>query len=277
MNRVIFTVNDKVDQAVAVPIAKGYQKVTPQPVRQAVSNFFSNIGDLDNFANSMLQLHITEAMETLMRFTMNSIFGVGGLFDIATQAGLPKHRQDFGLTLGRWGMPSGPYLVLPLFGPSSFRDSVGFAVDFRFNPIHYMEWQPRTVLYGVQFVSVRSDLLGATSLLEQAALDKYSFVRDAYTQQRRALLRGTGAPAQALPDYGDEESGATPAEPASGTPGAPGGVPMYTDPGDATAPGGAGGASGNGPAVPDYTDPGDSSAAPAAPASGGAAPATTPK
>jgi phospholipid-binding lipoprotein MlaA len=281
MNRVIFTVNDKVDQAVAVPIAKGYQKVTPQPIRQAVSNFFSNIGDLDNFANSMLQLHITEAMETLMRFTMNSIFGVGGLFDIATQAGLPKHRQDFGLTLGRWGMPSGPYLVLPLFGPSSFRDSVGFAVDFRFNPIHYMEWQPRTVLYGVQFVSVRSDLLGATSLLEQAALDKYSFVRDAYTQQRRALLRGTGAPAQALPDYGDEDSGATPAEPASGTPGAPGGVPggvpTYTDPGDATAPGGAGGASGSGPAVPDYSDPGDSSAAPAAPASGGAAPATTPK
>jgi len=216
-------------------------------------------------------------METLMRFTMNSIFGVGGLFDIATQAGIPKHRQDFGLTLGRWGIPSGPYLVLPLFGPSSFRDSVGFAVDFRFNPIHYMEWQPRTVLYGVQFVSVRSDLLGATSLLEQAALDKYSFVRDAYTQQRRALLRSTGAPAQALPDYGDDDSSATPAEPASGTPGAPGGVPDYTDPGDATSPGGAGGASGNGPAVPDYSDPGDSSAAPAAPASGGAAPATTPK
>jgi phospholipid-binding lipoprotein MlaA len=263
MNRVIFTVNDKVDQAVAVPIAKGYQKVTPQPIRQAISNFFSNIGDLDNFANSMLQLHITEAFETLMRFTMNSVFGIGGLIDFATPAGLPKHKQDFGLTLGRWGVPSGPYLVLPLFGPSSFRDSIGFAVDFRFNPIHYMDWQPRTVLYGVQFVSVRSDLLGATSLLEQAALDKYSFVRDAYTQQRRALLRGTGAPAQALPDYGDDDSGAAPAEPASGTTGAPAGVPMYTDPGDATSPGGAG--SDKGPAVPDYTDPGE------APAQGGGA------
>ncbi|APR38262.1 MlaA family lipoprotein [Paraburkholderia sp. SOS3] len=261
MNRVIFNVNDKVDTAVAVPLAKGYQKVTPQPLRQAISNFFSNIGDLDNFANSMLQLHITEAVETLMRFTMNTVFGVGGLLDFATPAGLPKHKQDFGLTLGRWGMPSGPYLVLPLFGPSSFRDSVGFAVDFRFNPIHYLDWEPRTVLYGVQFLSVRSDLLGATSLLQQAALDKYSFVRDAYTQQRRALLRGTGAPEQALPDYGDEESGAAPAEPASGAAGsssAPAGVPMYTDPGNAPA----GGGNDGGPAVPNYSDPGDSSSSP---------------
>jgi phospholipid-binding lipoprotein MlaA len=257
MNRVIFNVNDKVDTAVAVPIAKGYQKVTPQPIRQAISNFFSNIGDLDNLANSLLQLHITEAAETLMRFTMNTVFGIGGLLDFATPAGLPKHRQDFGLTLGRWGVPSGPYLVLPLFGPSSFRDSIGFAVDFRFNPIHYLDWQPRTVLYGVQFVSVRSDLLGATNLLQQAALDKYSFVRDAYTQQRRALLRGTGAPEQALPDYGDsDESGAAPAAPASGS--APAGVPVYTDPGNAPA----GGGDSNDPAVPDYSDPGD--AAPAA-------------
>jgi phospholipid-binding lipoprotein MlaA len=257
MNRVIFNVNDKVDTAVAVPLAKGYQKVTPQPLRQAISNFFSNIGDLDNFANSMLQLHITEAAETLMRFTMNTIFGIGGLLDFATPAGLPKHKQDFGLTLGRWGMPSGPYLVLPLFGPSSFRDSVGFAVDFRFNPVHYLDWEPRTILYGVQFLSVRSDLLGATNLLQQAALDKYSFVRDAYTQQRRALLRGTGAPEQALPDYGDEESGAAPAEPASGAAGsssAPAGVPVYTDPGNAPA----GGGSDGGPAVPNYSDPGES-------------------
>jgi len=268
MNRVIFNVNDKVDTAVAVPLAKGYQKVTPQPLRQAISNFFSNIGDLDNFANSMLQLNITEAVETLMRFTMNTVFGVGGLLDFATPAGLPKHKQDFGLTLGRWGMPSGPYLVLPVFGPSSFRDSIGFAVDFRFNPVHYLDWEPRTILYGVQFLSVRSDLLGATSLLQQAALDKYSFVRDAYTQQRRALLRGAGAPEQALPNYGDEESGAAPAEPASGAAGsssAPAGVPIYTDPGNAPA----GGGSDDGPAVPNYNDPGSSSST-SPPASQGA-------
>src|SRR6201991_2737018 len=99
MNRVIFNVNYKVDTAVAVPLAKGYQKVTPQPLRQAISNFFSNLGDLDNFANSLLQLHITDATESLMRFAMNSTFGLGGLIDFATPAGLPKHKEDFGLTL----------------------------------------------------------------------------------------------------------------------------------------------------------------------------------
>ncbi len=255
MNRAIFTVNDKVDEVVAVPIAKGYQKVTPQPLRTAISNFFSNLGDLDNLANSLLQLHITEAAETLMRLTMNTVFGLGGLLDFATPAGLPKHRQDFGLTLGRWGVPSGPYLVLPFFGPSSVRDSMGFAVDFRFSPIHYMEPAVRNPMYGAQFVSVRSDLLGATDLLQQAALDKYSFVRDAYTQQRRALLRGAGAPADALPDYGEpDESGAEPAAPASGA--APSGLPDYTDPGESTDTGAPDSA------LPKYTDPGAAATVP---------------
>ncbi|WP_199540617.1 MlaA family lipoprotein [Paraburkholderia kururiensis] len=202
MNRAIFKFNDTVDQAIAVPIAKGYQKVTPQPFRTAVSNFFSNLGDISNFANDLLQLKITDATEDLMRVAFNSTFGLGGLLDWATPAGLPKHKQDFGLTLGRWGIPSGPYLVLPIFGPSSFRDSVGLAVDVRFNPMNYMEPAVRNPMYGAQFVSVRSDLLGASSLLEQAALDKYSFVRDAYTQQRKSLLKGSSAP-PALPDYGD--------------------------------------------------------------------------
>ena len=138
-NRAIFKFNDVIDRAVAQPVAKGYTKVTPQPLRQAISNFFSNLGDLGNLANNLLQLHITDATEDLMRFAMNSVFGFGGIVDFATPAGLPKHNQDFGLTLGRWGVPSGPYLVLPLFGPSSFRDSLGFAVDFRFNPLTYAE------------------------------------------------------------------------------------------------------------------------------------------
>lgn len=202
MNRAIFKFNDTVDQAIAVPIAKGYQKVTPQPFRTAVSNFFSNLGDISNFANDLLQLKITDATEDLMRVAFNSTFGLGGLLDWATPAGLPKHKQDFGLTLGRWGIPSGPYLVLPIFGPSSFRDSVGLAVDVRFNPMNYMEPAVRNPMYGAQFVSVRSDLLGASNLLEQAALDKYSFVRDAYTQQRKSLLKSSSAP-PALPDYGD--------------------------------------------------------------------------
>jgi phospholipid-binding lipoprotein MlaA len=219
MNRAIFSFNDAVDKSVAVPIAKGYQKVTPHPVRTAISNFFSNIGDLGNIANEVLQLKITDATEDLMRFTMNTVFGVGGLIDFATLAKLPKHHQDFGLTLGRWGVPSGPYLVLPVFGPSTFRDSVGLAVDVRFNLLNYIDPPTRTQLYILQFVSTRSDLLGATNILEQAALDKYSFVRDAYLQQRRARLGGGVSGAPALPNYGDEESpSAAPAAPAAPSP-----------------------------------------------------------
>jgi phospholipid-binding lipoprotein MlaA len=273
VNRVVFNFNDGVDRYVAVPVAKGYQKVTPQPLRTAVSNFFSNLGDLTNAANALLQLKITDATEDIMRFAFNSVFGLGGLLDWATPAGLPKHHQDFGLTLGHWGIPSGPYLVLPLFGPSTVRDSMGLVVDVKFNPLNYMEPAVRNPLYVLQFVSTRSDLLGATDLLQQAALDKYSFVRDAYTQQRRARLRGTSDNAPPLPNYDDQDdSGA--AAPAAGAPaaGAPAALPNYADPGDAAqAPNAASGAATGAPAgVPNYTDPGDTPASGAA----GAVPAT---
>ncbi|WP_323119156.1 MlaA family lipoprotein [Burkholderia alba] len=235
MNRAIFKFNDAVDQTIAVPIAKGYQKVTPSPVRTAVSNFFSNLGDLGNIANNLLQLRVTDATEDLMRVAMNTVFGVAGLIDIATPAGLPKHHQDFGLTMARWGVPAGPYLVLPVFGPSSLRDGVGRAVDVRFNLLNYIEPAARNPMYIAQFISARSDLLGATDLLQQAALDKYSFVRDAYTQQRRSMTYKSGQGDQnALPDYGDPgdpEHGAAP----DGKRGEPGGLPQYQDPGDTPA------------------------------------------
>jgi len=270
MNRAIFSFNDGVDRYIAVPAAKGYQKVTPQPLRTAVSNFFSNLGDLTNAANALLQLKITDATEDIVRFAFNSTFGLGGLIDWATPAGLPKHHQDFGLTLGHWGIPSGPYLVLPLFGPSTVRDSMGLIVDVKFNPLNYMEPAVRNPLYVLQFVSVRSDLLGASSLLEQAALDKYSFVRDAYTQQRQSRLRGSGDNPAPLPNYDDHGDSGASATPAAGAPAA-GGLPSYADPGDAAeAPNAASGAATSAPAgVPNYTDPGE------APASGtaGSAPA----
>ena len=209
MNRVIFKVNDTIDRTVAVPIAKGYQKITPHPLRTAISNFFSNLGDLNNFANELLQLKITDATQDLIRFAMNTTFGIGGLIDFATPARLPKHHQDFGLTLGHWGIPSGPYLVLPIFGPSSFRDGVGLAVDTRFSPMIYAPTDSKRPLYALQFVSARSDMLGATNILEQAALDKYSFVRDAYTQQRRAALGADSSKPPALPNYGDEDESST--------------------------------------------------------------------
>ncbi|QQJ99331.1 VacJ family lipoprotein [Burkholderia ambifaria] len=269
MNRAMYKFNDTVDTNIAVPIAKGYQKITPTPMRTAISNFFSNLGDLGNMANNLLQLRITDATQDLMRVAMNSVFGVAGLIDIATPAGLPKHHQDFGLTMARWGMPSGPYLVLPVFGPSTIRDGVGRAVDVRFNLLNYIEPAARNPMYIAQFISARSDLLGATDLLKQAALDPYSFVRDAYLQQRKSLTyRGQSASATP-PNYAEPgEAGAVPAA----APAMPG-LPNYEDPGEA---GGASGTAPNNapaaPGLPQYDDPGADGAMPAsAPAAAPAA------
>ncbi|MBR8302266.1 VacJ family lipoprotein [Burkholderia dolosa] len=277
MNRAMYKFNDTVDQNIAVPIAKGYQKITPTPLRTAISNFFSNLGDLGNMANNLLQLRITDATQDLMRVAMNSVFGVGGLIDIATPAGLPKHHQDFGLTLARWGVPSGPYLVLPVFGPSTFRDGVGRAVDVRFNLLNYIEPAARNPMYVMQFVSARSDLLGATDLLKQAALDPYSFVRDAYLQQRKSLTYHSQSSSAALPNYSEPgESGAVPGAVPAATPAAPG-LPNYEDPGDgAAAPTNAPAA----PGLPQYDDPGADNAGAAQPTDGTetapAVPASTP-
>lgn len=278
MNRTMYKINDAVDSNIAVPIAKGYQKITPTPVRTAISNFFSNLGDLGNMANNLLQLRITDATQDLMRVAMNSLFGVAGLIDIATPAGLPKHHQDFGLTLARWGVPSGPYLVLPVFGPSTVRDGVGRAVDVRFNLLNYIEPAARNPMYIAQFISARSDLLGATDLLKQAALDPYSFVRDAYLQQRKSLTYRSQSSSTALPNYSEPgESGAAPAA----TPAVPG-LPNYEDPGES---GGASGATPNNapaaPGLPQYDDPGADNAMPAsapaaAPAPASSGPATAP-
>ncbi|WP_269503172.1 MlaA family lipoprotein [Burkholderia sp. IMCC1007] len=263
MNRAMYKFNDTVDTNIAQPIARGYQKVTPTPVRTAISNFFSNLGDLGNMANNLLQLRITDATQDLMRVAMNSVFGVAGLIDIATPAGLPKHHQDFGLTMARWGMPSGPYVVLPVFGPSTVRDGVGRAVDVRFNLLNYIEPAVRNPMYIAQFISARSDLLGATDLLKQAALDPYSFVRDAYLQQRKSLTYHGQSASAAAPNYTEPgESGAVPAA----APAVPG-LPNYEDPG----------ASGAAPGLPQYDDPGADSAAPAsAPAAPAAASAAAP-
>ena len=265
-NRVIFKFNDKLDRTIAQPVARGYQKVTPQPLREAISSFFSNIGDVGSLANSLLQLKITEATETLMRIVMNSTFGVGGMFDVATMAGLSKHPEDFGLTLGRYGVPAGPYLVLPVFGPSSVRDGIGMGVDVKFNLLNYIEPAVRNPMYITQFVSARSDMLGATDLLQQAALDPYSFVRDAFRQQRESRIRGVSGTSAPLPDYGDPGepggSGQAPAAPRT-TPG----LPNYTDPGESSGGGHAPAAT---PGLPNYTDPGDTSGG-ATPAAGGAA------
>ncbi|TDV09262.1 MlaA family lipoprotein [Paraburkholderia caballeronis] len=201
MNRAVFSFNEGLDQHVAKPVATGYTKITPQPLREAISNVFSNLGDVGNFANDLLQLKVTDATEDLMRVAFNTTFGLGGLIDWASAAGLPKHQQDFGLTLGHYGVPAGPYLVLPLFGPSSVRDASGWVVSSAASPTTYLTASASVPIYGANVVSSRADMLGATNLLEQAALDKYSFVRDAYTQRRAYLIDGGSK----LPAYGDDD------------------------------------------------------------------------
>lgn len=207
LNRATFRVNDTIDRNVAQPVARGYNRVVPQPVRTGVSNFFSNIGDVPVMLNDFAQLRIMDGMSDLMRVAVNSTFGLLGLFDVATAAGIPKHDQDFGMTLAHYGMPSGPYLVLPLFGPSTFRDAGGLGVDQYATPTTYARPDVRNTMWGVNFVSQRAHYLNATNLLEAAALDKYLFVRDAWLAQRQSKIDQDKE--QALPNY-EEGPPATP-------------------------------------------------------------------
>lgn len=185
-NRGVYQFNDAVDTAVLKPVASAYQKVTPSPVRTGVNNFFSNLGDLWSSVNAGLQLRPREATENLMRFSVNTVFGIAGVLDIASEMGIPRTRLDFGQTMGRWGAPSGPYLVLPLLGPSSVRDGTGLVVDFVGDPVSSVDHVPsRNSLLALRVVDTRAGLLRATNLLEDAALDKYSFTRDFYLNRRQ--------------------------------------------------------------------------------------------
>lgn len=187
-NRVMYGFNTAVDRAVLRPVAQGYEKVTPPFLRGRVSDFFSNLGDVSVTVNAALQTK-PQALEDLTRFLMNTTFGLGGLFDVATPLGLPQHQEDIGMTLAAWGVPEGPYVVLPLFGPSTLRDAPSPIVDGALlNPLSYYA-HPRTrwALTALKFVSLRASLLPLDSTIEQA-YDPYLFVRDAYLQHRRYLL-----------------------------------------------------------------------------------------
>lgn len=188
-NRGVYRFNDAVDTAVLKPVATVYKDVTPSPVQTGVNNFFNNLGDLWSAANAGLQLRPREATENLMRFSVNSVFGLAGVLDIATEMGIPRTRLDFGQTLGRWGAPSGAYLVLPIFGPSSVRDGTGLAVDMSVDPVSGMnDVSARNSLTALRVVDTRAGLLRASSLLEEAALDKYSFTRDLYLNRRQSQI-----------------------------------------------------------------------------------------
>nr|WP_152624028.1 VacJ family lipoprotein [Cupriavidus sp. IDO] len=212
-NREVSRINDDFDKGVLRPVAQLYADYIPTPAQRAVENFFSNVSDVYSAVNNLLQGKPSRAAEDTMRVAINSVLGIGGLIDIATPAGLPKYKEDFGQTLGVWGVPAGPYLVLPLFGPSTVRDTGGMLVDRQFDPSAYIDpvWL-RNSLVGVRIVAGRAQLLGATSLIEQAALDKYTFLRDAYLQRREYQIYDGNPPRK----KDEEESEAAP--PAEGKP-----------------------------------------------------------
>jgi phospholipid-binding lipoprotein MlaA len=185
-NRAMFSFNEGVDRAIAKPVAQGYVAVTPQLVRVGVTNFFSNLGDLWTGVNSTLQLKGEKAVTSFMRFSVNTVFGLGGVLDIASEAGMQRYREDFGQTMGRWGVPTGPYLVLPLWGPTTVRDTLAIPVDSKGNLVNQINpTADRTAATVLNLVNVRANLINAEQLFNQIAIDKYSFARDAFLQRRR--------------------------------------------------------------------------------------------
>jgi len=186
LNRGVYRFNDAIDTAVLVPVATAYTKVLPAPVRTGVHNFFSNLTEVWSFANSLLQLRIQDSAETFMRFNVNTVMGLGGILDVASDLGIDRHQEDFGQTLGRWGVPSGPYVMLPLLGPSTVRDTAALPVDVQGGLLSQVDdVGVRNSLYVLRIVDARSRYLRATSLIGDAALDEYSFTRDAFLQRRQ--------------------------------------------------------------------------------------------
>jgi phospholipid-binding lipoprotein MlaA len=183
----VFTFNERLDKYLVKPLTQTYEFIVPEFIRNRLSNVFSNIGDIYTAFNQLLQGKPKEAFDDLTRVLVNSTIGLGGLFDVATDAGLEKHSEDFGQTFGVWGIKDGPYMVLPLLGPSNVRDTVGWVFDLQTDIlINRIENIPvRNTITGVRVIDQRSKYLSSSNLLEEAAFDKYTFVRDAYIQRRR--------------------------------------------------------------------------------------------
>ena len=194
-NRSVFRLNEGLDRVVLKPAATAYRDVTPTPVRTGVTSFFENISDFGSFFNNVLQAKPVAAADTFFRFTVNTFWGLGGIFDVASEMKIPKHKEDFGQTMGIWGVASGPYLVLPVLGASTVRDSVGLLVDAQASLLSNADNVPvRNSLTGLRVIDTRANLLNAGDLLDQAALDKYTFSRDIYLQRRQSQIEQSGTP-----------------------------------------------------------------------------------
>ncbi len=215
-NRGMQQFNSDFDEALYKPVARGYQAITPEIVDTGVTNFFNNIRDFTSAVNNLLQLKLSRMVSDVGRVVVNSTIGLLGLIDVASNMDMPSYKEDFGQTLGYWGMGPGPYFVLPLLGPSSVRDAIGLVPDWYTQPIAYLDdrgvrWA-LAILYGIDR---RADLLGASKVLEEAALDPYSFTRDAYLQKRRNDVYDGNAPAED-DDYFEDDAFPPDEEPPTG-------------------------------------------------------------
>lgn len=200
-NRHMFEFNERADAYVIRPVAEGYVKVVPEPVRDCIRNIFRNVGDIGNALNNLLQGKPFEASSDICRVVINSTVGLLGCFDVATKVGLTRNNEDFGQTLGKWGVTPGPYFVLPILGPSTLRDTLGRTADTYADPVTYISYDAYLIAaQAVRVVDLRASLLQASRLLEGAALDKYQFVRDGYLQRRRNLIYDGNPPREKEPD-----------------------------------------------------------------------------
>jgi len=207
-NRKVFAFNEGLDAAVLKPVALAYRDVVPSLVRTGVDNLFGNFKDVWSVANHLMQGKVQTSLEMSMRVLTNTLFGLGGLLDPATEMKLERRSEDFGQTLGAWGFSSGPYLVLPVIGPSTVRDALGFAADFRVTYTRLVNADAAVwALTGLEVINIRTSLLGATALIDEVALDKYAFIRDGYISRRRNVLYDGAPPMDAFDDE--------PAEPAA--------------------------------------------------------------
>ena len=208
LNRGMYRFNDTVDKAVIKPVAKGYDAVMPPPGKMMVSNFFSNLNDVTVTINDLLQLKVVQTISDGGRILVNTTVGLLGLVDIASVVGLEKHNEDLGQTLGNWGLGSGPYLMLPLLGPSSVRDGMSLYADSRAGAMQRIDpVDTRNQLHATNLLSKRANLLDKENVLDEAMIDRYSFIRDAYLQRRRSLIYDGNPPRE---KFDDEENGGAP-------------------------------------------------------------------
>ncbi len=200
-NRAMYSFNDFADRAVIKPVAKVYDAVTPDPISQAISNVFSNLNDITVIINDLLQFKFSQAADDTGRFLLNSTVGFAGIFDVAGYAGHTKNDEDFGQTLGAWGIQPGAYVVLPFFGPRTVRDSIGLVGDIYTDPVIYIDHvATRNAVTATRIVDNRASLFRAEKVLDEAALDEYSYVRDAYLQHRQNLVYD-GNPPESEDDF----------------------------------------------------------------------------